>query len=49
MPPDLGPKAFILEETNLVRRPDLNTNDDRSIRRSPARCGRKDRESNFSF
>jgi hypothetical protein len=35
-------KAFTVEQINLVRH-DLNSNNDRSIRRGPVRCGRKDK------
>jgi hypothetical protein len=42
-------KPFILEELVWFRRHDLNMNNDWSIGRRPARCSRKDKESNFLF
>jgi hypothetical protein len=36
-------KTFIQEEITQIRRYDLNINSDRSIRRGPVRCGRKDK------
>jgi hypothetical protein len=49
LPHDLEAKDFHSGRDTFGLRHDLNIYNDRSIRRGPVRCSRKDKESNFSF
>jgi hypothetical protein len=50
LPHDLDPKAFYSERDKFgLEGMTPNINHGRSIRRDPARCSRKDKESTFSF